>query len=58
MSPFRKIKQKNGGKWWVPGEEDSDEFSNYVETYLKDWVGYVEETVFEENMHSLNQNTI
>ena len=26
MSPFRKVKQKNGGKWWVPGEEDSDEF--------------------------------
>ena len=38
MSPFRKVKQKNGGKWWVPGEEDCDEFSEYVETYLKDWV--------------------
>ena len=58
MSPFRKVKQKNGGKWWVPGEEDSDEFSNYVETYLKDWVGYVEETVFEVNMLSLDQETI
>ena len=32
MSPFRKVKQKSGGKWWVPGEEDSDEFSEYVET--------------------------
>ena len=41
MSPFRKVKQKNGGKWWVPGAEDEDEFSGYVETYLKDWVGYV-----------------
>ena len=58
MSPFRKVKQKNGGKWWVPGEEDSDEFSAYVENYLKDWVGYVEETVFEVNMLSLNENTI
>jgi hypothetical protein len=58
MSPFRKIKQKNGGKWWVPGEEDSDDFSQYVETYFKDWVGYVEETVFEVNMLSLDQETI
>ena len=58
MSPFRKVKHKNGGKWWVPGAEDQDEFSHYVETYLKDWVGYVEETVFEVNMLSLDQNKI
>jgi len=58
MSPFRKVKQKNGGKWWVPGEEDQDEFSDYVEKYLQDWVGYVEETVFEVNMLSLDSNTI
>lgn len=58
MSPFRKIKQRNGGKWWVPGAEDQDEFSNYVETYLKDWVGFVQETVFEVNMLSIDQNTI
>jgi hypothetical protein len=30
----------------------------YVETYFKDWVGYVEETVFEVNMLSIDQNTI
>ena len=36
MSPFRKVKHRNGGKWWVPGEEDSDDFSEFVETYLKD----------------------
>ena len=58
MSPFRKVKQRNGGKWWVPGEEDNDEFSAYVEHYLKDWVGYVEETVFEVNMLSLNDSVI
>jgi hypothetical protein len=58
MSPFRQVKHKNGGRWWVPGEEDSDEFSNYVETYLRDWVGYVEETVFEVNMLSIDSHTI
>lgn len=58
MSPFRRVKQRNGGKWWVPGEEDNDEFGAYVENYLRDWVGYVEETVFEVNMLSLNENAI
>ena len=58
MSPFRKVKQRNGGKWWVPGAEDQDEFSDYVEKYFQDWVGYVEETVFEVNMLSIDTNTI
>ena len=58
MSAFRKVKQRNGGKWWVPGAEDNNEFSNFVETYLKDWVGFVEETVFEVNMLSIDSNTI
>ena len=42
----------------MPGEEDNDAFIDYVETYLKDWVGYVEETVFEVNMLSINEETI
>tara|TARA_A100001011_G_scaffold381964_1_gene451096 strand:- start:442 stop:1413 length:972 start_codon:yes stop_codon:yes gene_type:complete len=58
LSPFLKVKKKNGGKWWVPGEEDSDEFHEYVQSYLTDWTGYVEETVFEINMLSLNTETI
>jgi hypothetical protein len=58
MSPFRQVKQKNGGKWWVPGEENNDPFIDYVEEYLKDWVGYAEETVFEVNMLSIDQSTI
>ena len=58
MSPFRQMKQKNGGKWWVPGEENNEPFIEYVEEYLTDWVGYVEETVFEVNMLSINESTI
>ena len=58
MSPFRKIKQRNNGKWWVPGAEDQDEFSDFVETYLQEWVGFVEETVFEVNMLSIDTHTV
>ena len=58
LSPFKEMKQKVGGQWWLKGEEHNDELINFVDTWLKDWVGYVEETVFDINMLSIDQNTI
>jgi len=55
---FSQLKKKNQGKWWVPGEEDNDEFTNFVETWLQDWVGYVEETVFDVNVLVLDQHHV
>lgn len=43
------LRKKNKGKWWVPGEERNDEFTNFVETFLTNWTGYVEETIFDIN---------
>tara|TARA_Y100001937_G_scaffold115834_1_gene167098 strand:+ start:558 stop:1682 length:1125 start_codon:yes stop_codon:yes gene_type:complete len=53
---FTKLKQKNQGKWWVAGEENNDEFIHFVESWLTEWVGYVEETVFDVNVLMLDQN--
>lgn len=50
VQSFLELKHKNRGKWWVPGEELNDDFTDFVETWLKDWVIYVEETVFDVNM--------
>jgi len=58
VSKFLDIKQKVGGKWWLKGEEHNDQLINFVNTWLNDWVGYVEETVFDVNMLSIDQNTI
>ena len=55
VKPFIELKNKNRGKWWVPGEEENDEFTNFVETWLQDWVGYVEETVFDVNVLVLDE---
>lgn len=55
---FLKIKHRVGGKWWVPGEEDNDEFTYFVETWLQDWVGYVEETVFDVNVLVLDEHHV
>jgi len=53
---FSKLKKKNEGKWWLAGEEDNDEFTHFVETWLQDWVGYVEETVFDVNVLMLDEH--
>jgi len=50
VQPFMDLKDKNHGKWWIPGHEYEDDVLLTVETWLKDWVGYVEETVFDINM--------
>lgn len=50
VKPFLDLKRKNQGKWWIPGFEYDNDVINTIETWLSDWVGYVEETVFDVNM--------
>jgi len=58
VNDFTKIKTKNQGKWWVPGQEDNDLFTNFVETWLSNWVGFVEETVFDVNCLVLDEKHV
>jgi hypothetical protein len=58
VRPFLKLKQKNYGKWWVPGEELNDEFTEFVESWLGHWMGYVEETVFDVNMLVIDEHNV
>lgn len=58
VKPFLKLKQKNQGKWWIPQQEMNDDLIDFVETWLKNWVGYVEETVFDVNMLVIDQNNV
>jgi len=55
---FLNLKAKNYGKWWVPGEELNDDFTNFVEGWLSHWVGYVEETVFDVNMLVIDEKNV
>lgn len=55
---FLKHKEKVNGKWWVPGEEDNDEFTDFVESWLQDWVGFCEETVFDINCLVLDKEHV
>ena len=58
ISDFTKMRHKVGGKWWLRGEEDNDQLIEFVNTWMDKWVGYVEESVFDVNMLSIDQNTI
>jgi hypothetical protein len=58
VNKFLELKTKNSGKWWVPGEEDNEEFTHFVETWLQDWVGYVEESVFDVNVLVLDEHHV
>jgi arginine deiminase len=55
---WRKLKHNNAGKWWMPGEEHNVEFTQFVETWLTNWVGQVEETVFDVNMLAINDRLV
>jgi hypothetical protein len=50
VRPFLELKQKNAGRWWIPGFESDQDVVDVVETWLGHWTGYVEETVFDVNM--------
>jgi hypothetical protein len=50
VKSFMNLKQKNHGKWWIPGFEQDQAVIDVVETWLNHWTGYVEETVFDVNM--------
>ena len=58
LPEWKKLRRKNAGKWWVPGEELNDDFTDFVETWLNDWVLYVEETVFDLNILIIDENNV
>lgn len=58
VQPFLDLKCKNQGAWWIPGFEYDQAVIDVVETWMKDWVGFVEETVFDVNMLIVNPKNV
>lgn len=58
VKKWQSLKSKNKGKWWVPDQEDNDEFTNFVEQWLSGWTGYVEETIFDVNCLVLDERHV
>lgn len=55
---FTNFKKKVQGSWWIPGEEQNDNLVYYINTWLSNWVGYVQESVFDVNVLVLDEHHI
>ena len=55
---WRQFKHSNRNRWWVPDSDNNQDFADFVDTWLSNWVGYVAETVFDVNMLQINERTV
>jgi hypothetical protein len=58
VQSFLDLKAKNKGRWWIQDETVDDHFVEFVDTWMSDWVGYVEETVFDVNMLIIDHHNV
>lgn len=50
--------ESNPGAWYVQGQTPTPEFTSFVDTYLKEWTGFVAETVFDVNCLVLDEENV
>jgi len=50
--------ESNPGAWYVQGQTPTPEFTDFVNTYLTKWTGFVAETVFDVNCLVLDENHV
>jgi hypothetical protein len=50
--------ESNPGAWYVQGQTPTPEFTQFVDTYLNKWTGFVAETVFDVNCLVLDESHV
>jgi glycine amidinotransferase/scyllo-inosamine-4-phosphate amidinotransferase 1 len=50
--------ESNSGAWYLQGATPTPEFTQFVDTYLKEWTGFVAETVFDVNCLVLDEQNV
>ena len=50
--------ERNLGAWYVQGQTPTPEFTDFVNTYLTKWTGFVAETVFDVNCLVLDESHV
>ena len=50
--------EQNPGAWYVQGQTPTAEFTQFVDTYLTKWTGFVAETVFDVNCLVLDEENV
>ena len=50
--------EESPGAWYVQGQTPTPEFTQFVDTYLNKWTGFVAETVFDVNCLVLDEENV
>lgn len=50
--------ESNPGAWYVQGQTPTPAFTEFVNTYLRNWTGFVAETVFDVNCLVLDESHV
>ena len=50
--------EQSPGAWYVQGQTPTPEFTDFVDTYLTKWTGFVAETVFDVNCLVLDESHV
>lgn len=58
VSGFNQSRKNVNGKWWTPETNDNKEYIEFIQSWMNEWVGEVEETVFEVNMLVINPELV
>lgn len=58
VKDFLNLKAKNQGRWWIKDYENDHELIDFVETWLRDWTGCAEESVFDVNILVIDQSNV
>jgi len=56
MEPWKKLRKKNRSRYWVP--DAGDDFYDYVNEWMDDWVTYAEETIFDINLLMIDEKNV
>ena len=57
-SSFRLWQTNHTGSWWIPGQESNQQLTDFIDSYFKNSIGYVAETVFELNMLIIDSKNV
>lgn len=55
---WRSLKHANVDRYWVPEHLHNPQFQAFIDTWLGEWMGYVQETVFDINVLQIDQTTV
>ena len=58
VSGFNQSRKNVNGKWWTPETNNNKEYIEFIQSWMNEWVGEVEETVFEVNMLVINPELV